>query len=380
MQLDFSIRNNRFGDTLVVGPEVKNLERTKRQQSKADRYESYRNWIGNEPKKNEVAGWLEKAGVPLELRATGVLEKNGYRCSEYYFRDSEEPKFRELDIYAFKNSVKSIKIGECEAVFNVVILAECKYSHNLDFLAFESDDTYFPAFPVIFSGTRMLGASYHDFDFPMIIRKIAETDIFNLKWKDNFQDRKTHESCEELISCFSYLYERKQKRIAVNYDQYRLLFGRAWVDFVSKDYRVGQKVPRQKISEFLKEKFSPMELLAEIKYFPIEIGFPLIIINEDRGLIKIEYDEKSGEVKDFDDVGYGIYPFVSENADKYGNVLHEYFSFPVIVCNLSYLEKCLETLNNGMEKMAMYAKTLLQNNPYAIAEEVLERIFAENIE
>lgn len=356
------------------------MGRSKKQVGSKDRYETYRKWINDSSKKQEVVKWLEKAGVPLELRTMRILEKDGYKCSTYHCIDSETQKSRELDIYAFKTNVKSFRIGECEVVFNVVILAECKYSYNLDFLAFESKDKHFPTFPVIFSGQLMLGASYQEFEFPMIIRKIAETDVFNLRWKDNFQDRKTHQACEKLISCFSHLYKRKDKRIKVNFDRHRLLFGRSWVEFVTKDYDVGQKVPGQRISEFLRKNFTPRQLLAQIKYFSIDIGFPLMIMNENRGLIKIEYDEAGGRIKDLDDVGYGIYPFVSENAEKYGNVLRQYFSFPVILCNLNHLEKCLETLNNGIGKMAAYANTLLRNNPYTIAEEVMKRIYAEYIE
>ena len=54
----------------------------------------------------------------------------------------------------YERYIEWIKVGECEVVFNVLILAECKYSYNLDFLAFESKDKYFPAFPVIFVGER----------------------------------------------------------------------------------------------------------------------------------------------------------------------------------------------------------------------------------
>jgi len=355
------------------------MPRNKKQVGK-DRYETYRKWMKDSSKKQEVSKWLEKAGVPLELRTIGILEKNGYRCSTFHCIDSETQKSRELDIYAFKTNVRSFEIGECKVVFNVVILAECKYSYNLDFLAFESKDKYFPAFPVVFSGQLMLGASYQDFEFPMIIRKIAETDAFNLKGRDNFQDRKTHQACEKLISCYSYLYKRKEERIRVSFDQYRRLFGRSWVEFFSKDYRVDQKVPSHKVSEFLRKTFTPEQLLALIRYFPVSIGFPLMIIDENRGLIRVKFDEVSGRIKDLDDIGYGIYPYVSENAEKYGNVLHQYFSFPVIICNLKHLENCLETLNEGIEKMTAYAKTLLHNNPYTIAEEVMKQIYKESIE
>ena len=345
-----------------------------------ERYERYIEWISDDARKKELKKWLEKAGIPLELRTIRFLEEHGYRCSSYHCQDPETGKYRELDIHASKMNVQSFKVGKCEVVFNILILAECKYSYNLDFLAFESKNKYFPAFPVIFSGEHVLGASYQDFKFPMIIRKTAETDVLNLQWSENFQDRKTHEACEKLTSCFSHIYERRKKMTRVSLDQYRLYFEQPWANFVSKSHPIREKrALRQKIGEFLRKSFRPQQLLSQISYFPIEIGFPLLIIHEDRGLIKIKYDMTTGQIVGFENVGYGIYPYVSENADKYDNILHGYFAFPVVICNLAYLDDCLKTLNKGIEKMTTYAKTLLHNNPYAIAEEILERIYAKRI-
>jgi len=345
-----------------------------------ERYERYIEWIGEDARKKELKKWLEKAGIPLELRTIKFLEEQGYRCSSYHCKDPETGKYRELDIHASKTNVQSFKVGECEVVFNVLILAECKYSYNLDFLAFESKDKYFPAFPVIFVGERLLGASYQDFEFPMIIRKIAETDVLNLGWSENFQDRKTHEACEKLTSCFSHIYERRSKMTRVSLDQYRFYFEQSWASFMSKSRPIREKrALQQKIGEFLRKNFKPQQLLSQISYFPIGVGFPLLIVHEDRGLIKIKYDMPTGQIVDFEDVGYGIYPYVSENADKYDNILHGYFAFPIVICNLAYLDNCLKTLNKGIEKMATYVKTLLHNNPYAIAQEVLERIYAERM-
>jgi len=345
-----------------------------------ERYERYSEWIDDGGRKKELKKWLEKAGIPLELRTIKFLEEQGYRCSSYHCQDPETGKYRELDIHASKRNVQSFKVGECEVVFNVLILVECKYSYNLDFLAFESKDKYFPAFPVIFIGERVLGASYQDFEFPMVIRKIAETDVLNLEWSENFQDRKTHEACEKLTSCFSHIYERRRRMIRVSLDQYRLQFEQSWASFLSKGHSIREKrVLQQKIGEFLRENFKPQELLRRIAYFPIEIGFPILVIHEDRGLIGIKYDVATGQIVDFENVGYGIYPYVSENADKYDNILHEYFAFPIVICNLAYLDNCLKTLNKGIERMVTYARTLLRNNPYAIAQEVLERIHTERM-
>ena len=354
--------------------------RKRKQQNPRERFKSYSEWMGDDNKRDELKKWLEKAGIPLELRTIKILEEQGYRCSSYHYKDPESGKYREIDIHAFNTNVTSFNVGNCQVVFNVLILAECKYSHYFDFLAFESKEKYFPAFPVIFVGNGLLGASYQDFEFPMIIRKIAETDVRNLELSENFQDRKTHRACEKLTSCFSQMYERRKKMINVNFDQYRLRFGPSWKNFLGKTHPIREKrILQQKIGEFLKKNFKPQELLRQIPYFSVQIGFPIIIIPEERGLIRIKHDITTGQIIDFENVGYGIYPYISENADRYGNVLREYFAFPIVICNFAYLEECLKTLNKGIEKMMTDARTRFSNNPYAIAEEVMERIYEKKL-
>ena len=352
----------------------------RRKKSPKERYEKYSEWIEDDARKKKLKQWLEKAGIPLELRTVKLLEEHGYRCSTYHCKDPVTAKYREIEIHASRTNVQSFNIGECEVVFNVLVLAECKYSYNLDFLAFESKEKYFPRFPVVFTGERMLGASYQNFEFPMVIRKIAETDALNLDWPDNFQDRNTHEACEKLAFCFSHVYEQRMMRIRINRDKYRLYFEGLLGDLLNKYPSVRKKMAlHRKIGEFLRENFKPQDLLRQIPYFPIEIGFPLVIIHEDRGLIRITHDMTTGQVVDFEDVGYGIYPYVSENADQYHNILQQYFAFPIIICNLAHLDNCLETLNTGIGKMTTHAKNVLHNNPYAMAEEILEQIFIERI-
>jgi len=341
--------------------------------SDVQRYSSYEDWLGEESVQEKLKKGLEKSGVPLELRAIKILREGGYQCQSFRYLDTETGKYRDVDIIAHKKYEQSFNISNCDVVFNITLLGECKYSYNLDFLAFETKDRHIPTFPVIFSGKRMLFGSYQEFEFPMFIRKIVETNIYNLKWKENFQDKKTHEACEKLTACFSYLYDRRLKRTRVNFDHYRLRFGKPWATFLSKGHSVRERdALQQKIGEFVKTN---KQLISQIHYFPIEIGFPLMIIDENRGLIKIEYDEENASIREFKDVGYGIYPYVSELADKYDNILGEYFAFPVIVCNLAHLKECIASLNNGIEKMLDYAKKLLHNNPQAIVEEICEQIF-----
>ncbi len=338
----------------------------------------YRDWMREPQQKEDLKERLENAGVPLELRTMTALETQGYRCSPFHYKDSVTGKYRELDIYATKTLSKSFMILGSKVDFSAVILAECKYAQNMDFLAFERVDKYLPAFPVVFDRNQLLGASYREFHFPMIIRKVAEADVRNLNASNNFDDRKTHEACEQIMACFSQLYEKRKKNKRLIFTQFQGRFERRWKQFID----IRSQPPdswgfNQAVGEFL-EGFTENELLREIPYFPMEIGFPFFVIPEERGLIRIKHDVATGQISDFEDAGFGIYPYVSENADNYNNILANYIEFPIIISNLGYLEKCFEVLDTGIEKMVTYTNQLLGNNPKALAAEVMRALYLEN--
>lgn len=341
----------------------------------------YEKWMRKDEVKKKLKNALEKAGVPLELRANKFLEDHGYTCATYHYKDPDSGKYRELEIYASKTNVHSFNIEQCEVVFNIVILAECKYSRDTDFLAFESKKNHFPTFPVLFSGEHILSTPYLNFKFPMVIRKIAETNMKGLESSENFQDRRTHKACQQLTSCFSYIYEKRTQKHKIMLGQYQIFFDKLWKDFLSQESTfIGDKlVLQQKIGDFLKQNYGAEGLLRRIPYFSIEIGFPLLIIHEDMGLIRIRHNIANGKIEGFEDVGYGIYPYVSEHADRYDNILHGYYAFPILICNLAYLDDLWKTLDSGIRKLVDSAKKVIHNNPYRVPEEVLERLYAGNL-
>jgi len=68
------------------------------------------------------------------------------------------------------------------------------------------------------------------------------------------------------------------------------------------------------------------------------------------GLIEANYNFKTGNIEDLVDVGFGIYPFVSEYADRYGDLIGPHWSFPVIITNFNYLEECYNRIEEGVKK------------------------------
>ena len=348
----------------------------------------YAKWMANDKVKEDLKKELKRAGIPLQSKARKVLERNGFRCSNYhYFQPSEqkegeeylptilqEGKYRELDIYAFKTRAYSFKVLNSEITFGSIILMECKYLTDIDFFAFETKDNYLPAFPVIFNGEHLLGSPYLDFKFPMTIEKIAEVNVS--KRQKGYGDKTTHQACEQLTAAFSYLYERKLQQRRIEYlNLYNRVFRRMWEKFLTetevKRVKRGpiEEIPKEVISEFIRNNFSPQQILDNVHLY-VELGFPIMLIDENMGLIKVIYDQ-NGSIKKFEDVGYGIYPFVSENANRYNNILGRSFAFPIIICNLQYLNRCLKALDDGLRKTVDYAETMIKNNPYVVGEEIM---------
>lgn len=338
----------------------------------------YRKWIENKEAKERLKDDLEKAGMPLQSRVRRVLEKEGFRCLNYhYFQPINEKeelpmiyregKYRELDIYAFKTHVYSFDVYTSEISFSLTFLVEYKYSSDLDFFAFETKERYFPAFPVMFNGERLMKFPYLNFKFPMVIEKISEV---NVKKRRGFGDEKTHEACEQLTAAFSHLYEGKLEAKAIDYGNvYQRIFKSEWEAFIKESGLNEENLSNQVVGDFITKNYSAKQIFNNV-HLDIELGFPIMVIDENMGLIKVVYDT-DGSIKDFEDVGYGIYPYVSENANKYNNILGRYFALPIIICNQNFLTKCLKTIDEGMHKTVEDVKALITNNPYAFGQEIL---------
>lgn len=338
----------------------------------------YTKWITNKEVKEQLKSDLERAGMPLQSRVRRILEKEGFRCLNYhYFQPinekeelpliDREGKYRELDIYAFKTQAYSFSVYTSKISFTLKFLVECKYSSNLDFFAFEKKGGDLSAFPVIFNGEHLVKFPYLDFEFPIVIEKISEVNVENRK---GFGDEKTHEACEQLTAAFSHLYERTLQRKTIDYGNiYHRIFRSGWEAFIKKSGLDEGNLSDQVIVDFVTKNYAPKQIFNNV-HLSIELGFPIMVIDENMGLIRVIYDT-NGSIKGFEDIGYGIYPHVSENANRYNNLLGRYFAFPIIVCNQKFLTKCLKTIDDGMHKTCENVKTLLQNNPCAFGQEIL---------
>jgi len=85
---------------------------------------------------------IEKTGLPTEIKATGILKKNGWNVfNEYPYLDVDENKIRTLDILANKaflkvNKPQSDRKKEVEIDFFCELYIECKKSEKHSWVFF----------------------------------------------------------------------------------------------------------------------------------------------------------------------------------------------------------------------------------------------------
>ena len=103
-------------------------------------------------------------------------------------------------------------------------------------------------------------------------------------------------------------------------------------------------------SQLLKYFFR--DLGKDIEQFEITIAIPLIVISEENGLIQVKLD---GNKVDFTDIGYGLYLFVPNVFSySYEGLIGKSKKFPIVVCNSSKLQDCLDMLKKGFNQIMYY--------------------------
>ncbi len=123
------------------------------------------------------------------------------------------------------------------------------------------------------------------------------------------------------------------------------------------------------------EVYSDLDVINRLPLFSFLLAFCIIVVNHEAGLMKARYDEKEGKVIDIDDVGYGIYPFVSQDADRYENLLNNHFEFPIIVTDVKYLDKCIDSIEEGVSKMATSIEGIMRKLPHNLKGLILDEVF-----
>ena len=88
-------------------------------------------------------------------------------------------------------------------------------------------------------------------------------------------------------------------------------------------------------------------------------------------LAKFSLDYNDDAMTYFEDKGYCLYPYISENAEFYDIVLDNHFGLPIIVCNLNHFKGLVVKLEKGMNSLVEQTKEYLKMRPELIPFECL---------
>ena len=296
-----------------------------------------KNWLSNSEFVSKLKINLEKSGIPLELKTINKVNNCGFEAWSHYYEDineSGEVIYRELDVLASDIKSFTFEYSNCTVILMNQLFIECKHLTDTDFIVFQSEDKNLYSFPLGFSGSYLISRDEY-FKFPLIIKKVAEVDLTKIDKSDNFKDRTTNDACNQLMSAI--YSEYKENDLKLDFKK--------TVDKLKYEYRI-KNVPdfQEKIS--IKKVLENQNVLMLVNYYPI------LVINDNMEIIKAEYDVENGKIINFENVGFGIYPFTS--MKEYNKPFLR--SINVIITNYNYLEQILHMVNEYSKKLLMNIK------------------------
>jgi hypothetical protein len=361
----------------------------------SDNSSEFSSWFNNPDQRSARKKAMLMSGIPLEIKARRFLANKGYRVTRWYYPTDPATR-RELDFiaekvlghYTFPSSEYPF-MEENRIDFWIVILGECKRSSTNDFFAFEAEQPErtlkYSQFPIPFY--RQMGAPPYTFvigslsssmsplvpsyGFPFVADRIVEVDANNFKTRknDNYGDRMTHEACETLLSASINLKENYQSSMDRST---RKLFASLEHDYLEISKKMLDDSPREVAKKLVET--DPKRAWKKLSYLPIGWGVPLIVLDDNRGLISTNLrEDETVEFKE--DIGLVLYPYVSENIQHFQKIGAS-GSFPVIICKNASLPKALTIIETGTGKLIETFMTSIKNRP----EEFIEQLLATEIE
>jgi hypothetical protein len=341
-------------------------------------------WFNNPEQRAAREEAMLMSGIPLEIKARRFLTKAGYRVIRWYYTTDLETG-RELDFIADKMLSEHTLPNGYRIDFWIEILGECKRSATHDFFAFDADKPEgilgLSHFPVPFYVERdnppftfvigSLTSPFHHYSFPFVADKIVEVDAANFKTRkgDNYGDEMTHEACETLLSASIHLKEHHQNLVDI---VRRTLFASIRDDLTSISKKMSESTPSEVAKELLKKDLDSK--LDKHLTFPIVFGVPLIVLDDNRGLVASTL--RGDQSVEFErDVGMVLYPYVSENIQHFRRIGAR-GSFPVIMCKNASLSDALTIVESGTHKLIQQFTHFLTHEP----EEFMERLLVTEVE
>jgi hypothetical protein len=186
-----------------------------------------------------------------------------------------------------------------------------------------------------------------------------------------------HDACEQIIPALKYFLTEWREIMRMDYiDQARrsIIF-QEWEKLKKPWEDPNESLPmmgmarKNYINNFLKENLKS-NTLADFPFVTINLYFPLLVMDDSRGIIKVKLDGAYNPV-DLEDIGCCLYLYVSENANQYEVVLDNAFALPILICSLSSLHKIVKLIDEGIEKLKQQVSELIIADHSSVVREIL---------
>jgi len=298
----------------------------------SDSLNEFSSWYNNPEQKAAHEKAMLMSGIPLEIKARRFLAKLGYRARRWYYATDSET-WRELDFMAEKVVGQyTITLSEYPSpeesniYFWIEIVGECKRSSTHDFFAFEAEQPErlleHSIYPIPFyeykiepphsfvigSLNSLLPPLKPHYSFPFVTERIVEVDAANYKKQerrrsdDNYNDKRTHEACETLLSASISLKQGNQHLVNIVTQQLFAAFEREYLEITKQTPSGTPEEVAKKLVEI-----DPKQVWKKLGLLSIVWGVPLIVLDDNRGLIATHLRADSS-VEFGADIGFEVVP------------------------------------------------------------------------
>ncbi|RLF99618.1 hypothetical protein DRN58_04845 [Thermococci archaeon] len=332
--------------------------------------------------KQKFLNELEKTGAPLEIRAEHIFFEHGYYSTEARYEDSDDGRrvSRQIDFLAHKRGVFKIntKLRNFTIYLKYNIVGDCTSLSDQSLIVFELSDEIkrntLVRLPIFVNGSSFSykihenSSSLRDciewFNIENITRKIIQVNVENGLPK-RFQSSKEkqrvsiYNKCEQIMSALRYYYEDRWRRFSIT--EYMNARKSSGLDKKIENHQLWkasgniQDNTRKVISEVI-DSFNPKFLSGHITIYGT---IPLMIVNEETMILKAMLDNNSHSIEDLEEIKYCIYLHAPADISKYRSIIERRYEQPIIVCNIKYMDECLDKIHLGLEKIRKEMDDLL---------------------
>lgn len=335
----------------------------------------YSKWLSNKELVEKLKISMEKVGYPLEISARSTLHKRGYteNLGQHYSQKNKDGEeiWREIDVHVTNNTPYESDIYGCTFLFNVSIIAECKYSSTNDFFIFENEKGLGSFdFPILLNRKRFANSigspTFKEiFDFPTAIQNIAEVNVTGQDFHPT--NKVIFDAANQLASAISFFAQEDEDSFRELYEEdpvqeiisnYKILYQQAYQKVLGQK-KIGERTDAdyQEVYRTVAEKIFPQFVV-----FPVKIWIPIIIVGGNNGIIRVVMD--NDRVGDLKELGFGIYKFtpsvLPQSFRKAWPVRHH---IPIILCNVNFLNECLDFLEKRIPKLIEISISKIKGNP-----------------